>query len=244
MKRVRNKILAGYLVVLILMMVGGALVLQKLSEITDRVDHLSNTLSHKLTYSKDIATHTALARVYAEAYLVGGSPSDLNDFNRHMKQLEKDIQTLEDKTDPPHELANIDLIRRAVKNYSKTFSEVVTLMERRQKIIYGDLNMNKFKTENRLSALRVTLSTKTDLKAFLSFGNAQNDFLRMLLHTSEYSQNGDERFGVLCDKAFKNVLKAFQELEAIFVDPGDRYNASEAQSSLTNYYLEFSKKKY
>ncbi len=235
MKSVRKKILAGYLIILILMVGVGGLVFMKLSEFTGRVDDLSNNLSRKLTYSKDIATHTALARVYAEAYIFGGSTSDLNEFNRLMRQLEKNIQLLENKSSTTHELTAIGPIKTAVKNYTSAFSGAARLIETRQKLVFGKLNENKFNIENKLSALRVAVSTSNDLKAFLSFGNAQDAFLRMLLYTTEYNKNGDERFGVMYDKVFKNALASFELLEEHFSNSVDRKNARQAQEAVIAY---------
>ncbi len=239
MKSVRKKILSGYFVILILTTTLGIFALKELSEFTGRIDDLSNNLSVKLTYSKDIANYTALARVYAGAFVAGLSRTDLNEFNRNFDQLQKLIPALESITSDPRGLSSIERIKEAVENYGETFAEVTRVIERRQKIVYGDLNISQFATESKLSAIRVAVSAKSDLKAFLSFGNAQHAFMQMLLNSSEFIQNGDERYGVLCDQAFGNAKGAFEDLERALANSSDIGNARDAKLSVIAYHEGF-----
>lgn len=240
MKTLRQKILAGYLVILVLMGGGGIFAFQKLSDLTARVEDLSSNLSAKLISSKNIAHHSNLAGRYAQSYAFSGLSSDLNGFNRHMRHLNESLESLEAKPMGRREKEQIHRVKAAATRYREAFSSVARLIDLRHRMIYGPLNENRFKIENRFSGVRMAASTGGDIHVFLALGNVQDAFLRMLLHASEYIRSGgDERFAVLFDKVFKKAVTSIENLEKAFAGAVEQEKTGRVKTYLIAYNASF-----
>jgi PAS domain S-box-containing protein len=240
MNSVRNKILGGYFILLMIIAAAGMFSYQQLSNFSIRIDDLASHLSARLILAKDMAYHTAMIREHANTYAVQGATFSLNAFNRHMAQLNHTIESLASfpvtagQTDAVHRIAD------AAQQYNIAFSDLVTQMEQRRKITFSTLNASRFEVENRLSAFKMALTAGNAPKIFLAFTNAQDAFLRMLLHSSEYAKSGDERHGVLFDKAFNQAMISFDFLEAGLDHSRGSNNARVAKTAIMAYAKGFS----
>ncbi|MCF8087682.1 MAG: response regulator [Desulfotignum sp.] len=235
MNHVRTKLLGSYLIFLIFMAAAGIFSYKKLADFSVRIDDLSTHLSSRLILAKDMTYHTAMIREHAKTYAVQGGTASLNGFNRHMARLNQSIESLAATSLTPENISAAHRVADAARQYSDTFSQLAALMDQRQKIIFGTLNAARFDIENRLSALRMVIPDTNDPRIFLSFGNIQDAFLRMLLHVSEYTKSGDERHAVLFDKAFHQALASLDLLKEYQVDTGNLTNTRDARTAMLDY---------
>jgi PAS domain S-box-containing protein len=235
MNHVRTKLLGSYLIFLVFIAAAGIFSYKKLSDFSVRIDDLSSRLSTRLILAKDMAYHTAMIREHAKTFAVQGSTGSLNAFNRHMVRLTRNIESLAASSATSEEAAAARRMAEAARQYSTAFSELAALMEQRKKIIFGTLNASRFDIENQLSALRILVSNHNEPKIFLSFGNAQDAFLRMLLHVSEYTKSGDERHAVLFDKSFNQAMTSLDFLKKNRDDSGERKTIHAARTAMIDY---------
>ena len=244
MVTIRNKILAGYLILLILMVANGYLSIKKIAEITNHIDDLSNHLATRLIHSKNIDYHTALVRGYAGAYAWSQSTANQNAFQRHMKQLKETISALASTTTSPDERLGIQRIQSASTTYQHAFTQLVSLVNKRENLTYGIMNESKFNIESRLKAIKILVSHQNHLHSFYAFDNTQDAFMQMLRYTSEYARQGDERFSVFYEKVHQNVLTSLENLKKSFKEETSQANVLSAKASIDNYhhgFMEFRK---
>ena len=235
MNHVRTKLLGSYLIFLVFIAAAGLFSYKQLSDFSVRIDDLSGRLSTRLTMAKDMAYHTAMIREHAKTFAVQGGTGSLNAFNRHMGRLNRNIESLAATSATPEETAATRRMAEAARQYSTAFSKLAALLEQRKKIIFGTLNAGRFDIENQLSAMRMIVSDNNDPKIFLSFGNVQDAFLRMLLHVSEYTKSGDERHAVLFDKAFNQAMTSLDFLAKNRGDTLERKTIHTARTAMIDY---------
>ena len=234
-QRVGRKIILGYLLICVLMLGIGLMALQRVVEINQRVAQVADKLSVEMSLAKDIAAKTLLARVYADAYASGQDQEELNKFIKNFKELEELIRQLEGLATEQRRVALLRDIKKSLADYKIAFQEVVKLTRHRRDVVLNLLNTNKFLIENKLSAIRISVSRFGDVNVFLSFGNAQSAYLQMQINTSQYLQNGDERYAVLFDRALSEAQAAFSNLALVLKRPADQKSAQEAGRAVAVY---------
>ncbi len=237
--KVGRKIALGYCIACVLLLGVGLFALSRLAYITDQVDELTHDLSVEMVLIKDIATRTRLARAHANTFIATRSRDAANRFQGNFNELRQLLDAADRQIHDQERRESLHAIDTAVRAYGEAFYRLTGLVREQQEAEVGEMRVNTYLLENRLAAIRVDVTPQSGSHIFLSFGNAQNAFLQMLLNTARYLHDGDERHAVLHRKASTQAAAAFLSLEQAFFDPADKQRAREAHSAIQAYAASF-----
>jgi PAS domain S-box-containing protein len=234
-KKVGRKIALGYLVTCVLLLGVGLFALSRLARIAEQVEELTHDLSVEMVLIKDIATKTRLARAHANTFISTRGRDAANRFAVNYAELRQLLDMAGQQVHDQERRESLQAIDAAVLSYGEAFDLLTALVRQQQDTEMGEMRINTYQLENRLAAFRVDVTPHSDPRVFLSFGNAQNAFLQMLLNTARYLHDGDERHAVLHRKASEQAVSAFSSLEQAFVNPEDKQRAQEAHAAILAY---------
>ncbi|NCC23634.1 MAG: response regulator [Deltaproteobacteria bacterium] len=207
--KVGRKILFGFLLMAILMLGLGGLVLKRVSDISTSVEDLSRNLARELSLHREIAGRTGLMRLAAGSYIDTHSQDSLNSFNENYAILLELIESTQALVKDRSSQEAMTEIGRHVEEYGQAFREVARIVLDRQLTVLMILDDARYRAEKHLSAIRVLGLGSTETSILLALGNVQKTFLEMLLQANKYLDVGDERYGVLFDKAYTQTLELF-----------------------------------
>jgi PAS domain S-box-containing protein len=218
LQSVGGKIMLGYCILCVLLAVLGFLAFLRMAEISDSFTVYTRNLTNEMRLARDITTRSMATRLFAHSYMDTRAQSSLNQFGSEMASLHQLITQAPEIVTEPDRRHLVTRLTELVDAYETGFREVVALIESRQDSEYRDLNVLKFRMEKLLGSIRTAVTSFGDASAFLLLGNAQEAFLRMLMHSTQYLQHGDERDIVLFNHAQAQVLAAVDGLESLVVD--------------------------
>jgi signal transduction histidine kinase/DNA-binding response OmpR family regulator/HAMP domain-containing protein/CHASE3 domain sensor protein len=237
-RSVGAKIISGYLIALILMIVIGAFTLLRFNRINATVAELTDTLAVERSLAQDMVSQTLLARFYANKYVRTQAQADLDSFNAAYQQLNTLLLQADGLISAPDRRDMFNSIKPAVERYGQAFGQAADLIIERQRVESEVLSVQELVVDNNLSALRVGV-TQTNAQAFLAFSNAQNAFQLMRLNAANFRTDGEEKFAILFDRAYSDAVRAFRTLENSLTDATQRRDAGDAHDGIDAYYNGF-----
>jgi len=237
---VEAKILLGYLIAIVLMVMVSVLGLLQLRQINNTVDILTNQLASNQKLADDVAHQIVLAQFHASRYVRTQNQADLDNFNQTFVELQALLALANEQIIAPERRVMLDKMGPDVKNYGDAFNQVARLIKKRQQLQQQVLGVQDFVIEQKLSALRIYVNSLNDPKLFLAFGNSQNAFQIMRLNVEKYLSTGDERYGILVNTAHQQVNNTLLVLTQAITNANQLQNVVEAQSAVAEYMKGFS----
>ncbi len=238
-RRVGIKIALGYSLILVLMISLGALAINSLNQVRTTI----NDFTHQLVVEKELVDQISQgvtgARFYANRYLFTHSQNDLDQFNREFTELQATLAKGQDIVTNPVRRQMLAQISVDVNNYQAAYDDVARLIISEQQIQAEVLDLNGQILDNKLSALRVHITSRDDPALFLAFGNAQNSVQTMRLNAQRYFVNYDERFPILMENSYAVAKDSFLILQKSIDDPEQQRNISDAILALDEYHNGF-----
>jgi PAS domain S-box-containing protein len=238
-RKVGARIILGYLIALSLLAGVGGLAVVRLNQINTTVADLTENLARDRELAGDIVYQTLSARFYVNRYIRTQAQEDRDRFEETFAELNRLLAQADQQITAPERIKMLNRVKPAVQQYGAIFSAIAKLINRRQQTQSEVLDVQGLVIENRLTALRVSLTTVNEPALFLSFGNAQNAFQVMRLHVSHYLEEGDESYAVLVENGYRQGQEALATLEAEWQDPVQRQNSASARAAFEAYYQGF-----
>jgi signal transduction histidine kinase/DNA-binding response OmpR family regulator/HAMP domain-containing protein len=240
-RRIGFKILAGYLVLVVLMSGLGILSLARLEEIRRTVEKLTNELEVQKTLVLNINNNISLARFYSYRFMGYHKQTDLDDFRIQVNKINELLDAVEQRD---LTLARRDLlgrIRSAAAEYNDTFEQMAKFSSENQQTQTTVLDIQALLMDNQFTALRVGLNVDSQSATFLMFNNVVDTYQKMSINTLKYLQSSDERYSVLVEKNNQGLQSALQLLADNLENQTQKQNAQEALKAAKLYYEGFSK---
>lgn len=206
-----------------------------MAEISDSFTVYTKNLSDEMRLARDITTSTMAIRLFAHSYMDTRAQSSLNQFNTEVVSLQELVEQAPNIAVAPDRRHLVTELAKLIDAYAVGFHEIVLLIEARQDSEYRDLNVLKFRMESLLGSIRTAITSFENVSAFLLLGNAQEAFQRMLMHSTRYLHQGDERDIVLFDHALNEALAAIDGLATIVFDPGHIQQIDLVRSSIHEF---------
>lgn len=225
----------GYLALCAMLAGLGFLAFLRMAEISDSFAAHTRNLAREMRLSNEIASKAMVARLSANSYVNTHSQVSLNHFNNHISELKEVVDQTRHFVTEPDRRDFAAQLAELVDAYDEGFREVVALIQARQNREYRDLNAIKFRMKTLLSSIRATVPTSESVPVFLLLGNVQEAFLHMIMHSSQYLRNGDDRDGVLFDNAQIQALEALDGLERAIADSIQAQHIALARESVRNF---------
>ncbi|MBM9537527.1 hybrid sensor histidine kinase/response regulator [Desulfobulbus alkaliphilus] len=232
---VGGKIFSGYCVLCLLLAGVVFLAFWRMAEISDSFTVYTRNLSNEMRLARDITTRTMAVRLSAHSFMDTRAQASLNQFHSEMVLLQELVTQACDIVNDPDRRHLVTELTELIDAYAHGFHEVVALIEARQDSEFRDLNVLKFRMENLLGSIRTAITSFENVSAFLLLGNTQEAFQRMLMYSTRYLQQGDERDVVLFDHALAEALAAIDGLVTIVNDPRHLQQIDLVRSSMREF---------
>ncbi len=232
---VGTKIIAGYIVALLLMVIVGGVALVQLGQIDGKVTDLATNLAEDQRISESIVEEILLARFYANKYIRDPQQTFLTRFEDEMKLLNETLAEADLAITKPERVQMLQEIHSDVETYSATFTEVVDLINKRDGVVTNALDVQGPLAEQKLQQLRNNMFDAGNLTAVQHSGNVQAALLLMRFNAFKYLQVGEaqwvDQFNIRYDEAITSYELLLPELSS----PTDRRVAQEALAAIEAY---------
>lgn len=242
-RKITFKIIFVYLLAVSLMVGIVIFSLNRLNEIKESVDDITNRLAVTRTLSQSVAGKIRLVRFYAERYQRFYNQEDLDLFNDKIIDLQKGLEEISSQINNKGRLKKIRYIQEETQQYKEQFENIARLIMHQQSLLSTTFLKQELLIENQLSAIRVNVGIVQNPDIFFSFGNARNSFQLMRLYQSKYLSEEDEKYYVMFKSNYASATAAFSALNAALesVTGNSRLslNAVKANAELTLYYETF-----
>jgi len=237
--KLKTRLLPLYLIAVALVIGIGGLALIRLSQINVTVDNLTNELAVDRALSKNIISQILLTRFYANRYVRTQSQDDLDAFNTAFAQLKALLAEADAQLTHPERVQMLDRIDAAVGTYGETFSEVITLVKRQQRIYAEVLDIQNLAMENTISAMRVDSGFSENADIFIAFGNVQSTLYQMHLNATQYLVEGNPRYAIQLSSNYRGMLAALESIENILQSPRHSAHIVDMRKAARSYYEGF-----
>ena len=219
--------------------------MNRLSNINETVDELTNKLAVTRSQSQIIVNQLQQIKFHADHYRHFYKQSDLDLFNEQITALKKSQYVMIKNTDEQEVLNLILHIQQQTHLYEQEFVEITKLIIFQQTLLSTKFIKQEMLLENYLSAIRINVGIVQIPEVFLSFGNARNSFELMRFFQSKYLSENNEKYFVMFDKnydyasqGFKNLSRSLKESRT---DERIAVTANKANEELTRYHSTFVK---
>ncbi|RMF45656.1 MAG: diguanylate cyclase [Anaerolineae bacterium] len=236
-KHIAGKILAGYASALLLVLVLNIGVWLYTTNINKRALAQLETVNTQAELWHTINDAFAEARQAATRYEFTGQQDVLDDFYQSLATLQTALATLNQmQTSAPYTL-QVTKLEQSVTRYQEDYTQLVTLIQERERIQREVLNIQYQVLSNAIAALRVHLNTTpySDQRLFLSLNNAQNAYQEMHLYTNQYTDRHDERYTVLVHNRGRDARQYLESLRLLLTESEQRHNVQQAEQALALY---------
>ena len=232
---VGTKIIAGYIVALLLMVIVGGVALVQLGQINGKVTDLATNLAEDQRISESIIEEILLARFYANKYIRDPQQAFLTRFEEEMNRLNETLTEADVAITKPERVQMLQEIHSDVDTYQATFTEVVDLINKRNGVVTNDLDVQGPLAEQKLEQLRNNMFDAGNLTAVQHSGNVQAALLLMRFNAFKYLQVGEAQWVDQFNIRYDEAITAYELLLPELSSPADRRVAQEALAAIEAY---------
>ncbi len=231
--RVRVKIVAGYVIVLLLMVVIGVVALWGATVIQSTVRNLADNLAAEQHLADEIVSQIWTLRLFAQRYIRQQDPDDLTRFNEELTQFNDLLSQADTRIVDRERLRLLTEIQSGSENYGDAFYQTVNLLDEWNTIVQGTLEVQGSLADLRLERLRESIFEDGNAEASYYAGNAQRAYLKIRINTFRYLDTGEA--GWISERRHQDALNAFEALIESLDDPAQRAMAEEAEAAVIAY---------
>ncbi len=238
------KILTGFSLTLILMLVIGGVSIIRLGQMGTTVAFLSETLARQRQLSNDINALTGLGRLYVNKYIASGNPDDIAQYRISMvAKLEPILLALGNEKLTSQQQELFEKIKRDVAAYQSGVDQIIALKTDREALVTEVLDTQASQVEKQLLMLSVDAYARRKSQIAHYTDTARLSVLSMRMDAFRYlsrSSSDDESL-----KAFaaskEAAVKALGELERSLDDPKETVLFDNARVALNKFFANFPK---
>ncbi|MBI1299255.1 HAMP domain-containing protein, partial [bacterium] len=232
---VGTKIIAGYVIALLLMVIVGGVALVQLGQINGKVTDLATNLAEDQRISESIVSEILLARFHANQYMRDPQQAALTRFEDEMKLLNDTLDEADIAITNPERVQMLQQIHTDVDTYHTTFTEVVDLINKRNEVVTNILDVQGPLGEEKLQQLRNNMFDAGNLPAVQYSGNTQSALLLMRFNAFKYLQVGETQWVDQFNIRYEEAITGYELLLSELSSPTDRRLAQEALAAIEAY---------
>ena len=229
------KIIAGYVVVIILLAALGGVALQRLNQIDLTVEDLTGNLAVDQGIVDDTLARSLRARFRAAKHIESGSQSDLDRYQEHMDIIDTLLAEADVEIQDLERVEMLTGLKGDIAEFDQNFTQVEELIDERNEVVTGILDVQGPLGEEKLRQLRASAFQDDDATAANYAGDAQAALLLMRFNAFKYLQDGDETYVDLLDQRYDEAMSAFAALDRELQDPARRQLSEEAKAAVESY---------
>ncbi len=155
-----KKILAGYLLVSILIVVVGFMAVKNFSVLADQVNYLTAEVANELKFVDLISTKILTMRVAVEKFISTHNPADQEEAERHIIQVNKLLKQAK-TTNSQERKAKFTKIEKLSKTYIENFNKIVIRIKSSDNIVKSFINEGPGIEERLAQAIQTSPDSET-----------------------------------------------------------------------------------
>lgn len=237
-RSVGTKILSGYIIALVLMLVVGGIAIYQISQINNTVNYFAHDLAEEQQLAQDMTSQILLVRFYANQYIRDQHEADLasyqeatDEFDNLLAQAKNMIKSQRQST--------VETIENDYNDYTSTFSQVNGLILKRNQIVDETLEVQGGLASDKLDEVHDMAFEATDYEVEHYVADVMRLLLSMRLDVFKYLQRGEERWATAFEEDYEELQTVYAKLESALQDPTQRRLSQEADEAIEAYYQGF-----
>lgn len=233
--KVRTKILAGYAVALLLMLVVGMIAIVRLNQINTTLGHLTDELATDQVLAEQVVTQIYQMRLSANKFIADEISSDLDRYNQEQAVMDELVTTAKREITQSERAKSVTEIVSGVSSYTDAFQQISNLIENRNNVVSSVLDVEGPRAEQLLEEARQKAYQNQDNLGALQAGDAQRALILMRLDIFKYLDKGESRYMELVVERYDQAAAALAKLQ-MNADSQLRQLANQASEAVENYH--------
>lgn len=233
------KIILGYLIALILMMVVGGVAIVRLDQVDNAMGNIIKNSAKEEVPAKNIVVQILLARFYANKYINSQNPADLTRHNEEWSKLKELLTNAETSVTKAERVELLKQIKSDFAAYEVAVTEIDGLIAERNHVTTNVLDKQGQQTLDLLNQLQESLSHTYNPTAINHIANAQKAFLVMQLDVYKYLVEGNEEWIAAFDQNKTQFQTAMGELDSALRDMNQRKMMETSNAAAEDYIAAF-----
>lgn len=229
------KILSGYAVSFLLMLLVGGIAIWRLNEINTTVTDLSENLVIDERLAHDITAQITASRLFANRYIFSPNQADLDKYNNELALLNQSLAQADKEITKGDRVKLLEAMHTDVDTYIATFNEIQTLIEDRSKVQAEVMDVEAPLAQEKFDALSESLDQDANVKALFHTDQARVAFERMRLNAFKYLVAGDTQWSDRFETRYLEFEAAINELETLEITLQQRQLANDANDIVITY---------
>lgn len=232
--KVGVKIMVGYGIALILMVVIGVVALGGLTQVEKTVINLTGNLAQDRQLSENIVTQILLARFYGAKYINQQNAEYLQEYQAEIKILDDLLVEADREITQTERVQMLASIKQDVADYKLAYSEIIQVIENRN-AKNADMDAVATNLQADIDSLQLKVIASADPILIENGWTLNEGFERMRVNAAKYQLSGDEQWVTRFADRKAEADAAMKNLQQTATDASIASLLTNIQTSLTAY---------
>ncbi len=233
--KIRTKVLASFIIVLLLTAFIGSVALIQSMRAEANVTRLADDLAVEQHVADDIAARIWQLRFYAAQYIALQDQSVLVNYQSELENFQSMLGEADALVTDPERRDMLAAIHTDVEAYSQTVTEIGDIIFRRKTVATDTLDPQGLLAQSKLEDLRRGAFNKGKALPAYYAGTA-NQYLQFAqVSASKYLERGTPTLIQQFNQRYEQAQNAFNRLDNELKDPDQRQLAQEARTAFDTY---------
>ena len=201
-----KKIMAGFALVLLLMLVVGGIAYWGLSSASSGFTEYRE-MARDANLAGELQANMLMVRMNVKDFLISGSQKDIDQYQEYLEQMNGFLETAQMEIKDPERARLIEEIDDALKEYSASFEKVALLMKERNRLVHEVLDIKGPALEASLTDIMTSADEDQVTAGAFHGGLALKRLLLARLYTVKFLDSNDA-------KTVDRVSEEFSKMQA------------------------------
>jgi methyl-accepting chemotaxis protein len=232
--KVGTKIIAGYVISLVLMLVVGVLAIIRLDQLNGTLATLTVDIAADRQNANDIVDHIQGSRFNAIKYIYTHDTQNLDNYTSELKALEEMIAQGKVGITETERVTLLNNIETRTTTYKADFETIHQLILERDKVQKDILDVQGPAGEAKIAKVRSDAYHTGDFVISNLAGDLESYFILMRLDAFKFLNSGDTQYSDLMFSRYKEAQGIMQRLDLI-IKPAYQADYESARTSMEQY---------
>jgi methyl-accepting chemotaxis protein len=238
--KVGTKILIGFLTILVLMVIISGIALFQIIRIQTTVTYLADNLASNQHLADQLIAKIFQVRLHINKYIFEQKTESLTRSKEEIANLAALLAQADENITDPAQVNLLTHIKADVQTYENSFAEITKLMDERNQILVGILDVQGPLAEEKLEQLRDQTFQANDASTSFYAGNLQRALLLMRLDVYKYLTKGDIQWIPKFEIRYQEAQVAVKKLDDTLKANSTLHQlATEANTAINLYHQSF-----
>lgn len=230
------KIIAGYVIALLLMALVGGLAIIRLVEINRTLSDLTGNLAKDSQLSATIVEQIYRTRLFVNRYILNGSQTDQQQAETDLAKLNQLLAQADKEITHPERQKLLGTVEEQVGIYQSTYEEIKGLIQHRQAIQTDVLDVQSAAAQDALFKLQQNALDRGEVESVHYAGLANTALQRMRVNGQKYLVTGDEQWTQKESQRYAEAQEAYRKLKLLPLDEANRALLDSAVEGIDAYH--------